>query len=292
MTDQLLGILLPIVFSASIGFFWVKFKQPMDKPAMGKLVMNIGFPCLLLGSIDRPGLTLPLLGRTFLAGGLAVAAFALLGTLALRLLRLPPRRFIPAMVLPNTGNLGIPIAYFVYGPEGMVFALAFSTMVQVGHATLGIWLASGHMTLRKALSHPMLWTMALTLLLIGTGTPLPAPVLATVKLVGGISLPLMLIMLGASLTQLSLDSFGRALALSGVRVLGGLGVGLALGRLLHMPPVAAGTFAIQCAMPVAVVSLMLAEQFGGPSKEISGMVLVSTVLTALVLPLILLAIPA
>jgi hypothetical protein len=35
---------------------------------------------------------------------------------------------------------------------------------------------------------------------------------------------------------------------------------------------------------------MLAEQFGGPSKEISGMVLVSTVLTALALPLILLAI--
>ncbi len=47
----------------------------------------------------------------FLATALAVLAFALLGLVALRLLRMPVRRYLPSIMLPNSGNMGIPIAY-------------------------------------------------------------------------------------------------------------------------------------------------------------------------------------
>ena len=58
--------------------------------------------------------------------------------------------------------------------------------------------------------------------------------------------------------------------------------------MLRLTPIAAGTFAIQCAMPVAVLTHLFAQQYGGPSKEIAGMILISTGLALASLPLVLL----
>jgi predicted permease len=96
----------------------------------------------------------------------------------------------------------------------------------------------------------------------------------------------MLIMLGASLAHLQLKNIAHSLALSLVRVGGGLVVGLTLASALGLSMVAAGSFTIQCAMPVAVLNHMLAEKYGGPSEEIAGMILISTGLVIAGLPLI------
>lgn len=236
-------------------------------------------------SLDRPGLTLALVARTFGAGALAVLCFAVLGVLVLSALRMEVRRYLPALMLPNTGNLGIPID-FVFGQDGLVFAVAFSTLIQIAHVTVGVWLASGEVSPRALLRNPMLHALALALVMVGTGTKLPAPLLATAKLLGGVALPLMLLVLGASLAWLRVRSVGRSSLLSLVRVGGGLAVGVGVAALLGLSRVAAGTFAIQCAMPVAVLTHMFAENYGGPSKEIAGMILVSTGLVVGALPVI------
>ena len=288
MADQIVAIVLPIFLCAGLGIAWVKLKQPIDTKCLTALVSNVGFPCLLLSSLDRPGLTLDLVARTFVAGGLAVLCFAAIGTLVLRAFGLEVRRYLPALMLPNTGNLGVPIAYFVFGEDGLIFAVAFSTLIQVGHLTIGVWLASGQMSPGSLLKSPMIHAFCLALILIGTGIELPAGILATTKLLGGIAVPLMLLMLGASLAELSITSFLRPFALSLVRVFGGFTVGFGLASVLRLTPIAAGTFAIQCAMPVAVLTHLFAQQYGGPSKEIAGMILISTGLALASLPLVLL----
>ena len=67
MTDQIVPIVLPIFLCAGLGIAWVKLKQPIDTKCLTALVSNVGFPCLLLSSLDRPGLTLDLVARTFVA---------------------------------------------------------------------------------------------------------------------------------------------------------------------------------------------------------------------------------
>lgn len=288
--SSFLSIVLPIFACALLGFGWVRLRQPLDTPTLTSLVSNVGFPALLLSSLDSPDLTLPLMARTFGAGALAVLCFAAIGVLALTALRLEVRRYLPALMLPNTGNLGIPIAYSAFGAEGLVFAVGFSTFIKVAHSTIGVWLASGEMSPRSLLKSPMLHALVVALALIGTGTKLPAPLQATAKLLGGAAPPLMLVMLGASLARLRMKSVARSFALSLVRVGGGLAVGVALASALGLTRVVAGTFAIQCAMPVAVLTHMLAEQYGGPSEEIAGMILVSTTLVITGLPFIMAAV--
>ncbi|GAA3168018.1 MULTISPECIES: AEC family transporter [Streptomyces] len=286
MITQLISIVLPIGLCAGLGALWDKFKQPVDTAFVTSFVSNVGFPCLLLSSLDRPGLTLGRVAQTFAAGALAVGCFAVLGLLALKVLRLRDRRYLPALMLPNTGNLGIPIAYFVVGDDGLVFAVAFSTLIQIGHVTLGAWLASGHMSPRQLIKNPMLYALALALAKLGLHIEVPVPLAKTLELLGGVTLPLMLFMLGISLARLHVGSLSRSLFLSFVRVGGGFLVGLLLAAALGLSSAAATAFVIQCSMPVAVLSHMLAQKYEGPSGEIAEMVLASTVLTVVTLPLL------
>lgn len=247
--------------------------------------------CLLLSSLDRPGLSIGMVAGVFLATALAVLAFALLGLVALRLLRMPVRRYLPSIMLPNSGNMGIPIAYLAFGEEALVYAVAFSTLIQVGHATLGVWFASGDITPASILRNPMIYALAVALGLIALGWSLPPPLRDVTRLLGGITVPLMLVMLGLSLAGLRLHETWRPLLLSLVRVWGGFAVGYGIAAGLGMEAVAAGTFAIQCGMPTAVLTYLLAKRYDGPVNEVAGMVLITTLLVLLSTPLFIQLLP-
>lgn len=169
MIAQFVAVVLPILICTGIGFAWSRSAGPVDTRALVFLVANVGFPCLLLSSLDRPGLSIGMVAGVFLATALAVLAFALLGLVALRLLRMPVRRYLPSIMLPNSGNMGIPIAYLAFGEEALVYAVAFSTLIQVGHATLGVWFASGDITPASILRNPMIYALAVALGLIALG---------------------------------------------------------------------------------------------------------------------------
>ena len=50
-------------------------------------------------------------------------------------------RELPTFILPNTGNMGIPICLFAYGELGMGIAAAISSLIVLLHFTLNIFLA-------------------------------------------------------------------------------------------------------------------------------------------------------
>lgn len=291
MIAQFVAVVLPILICTGIGFAWSRSAGPMDTRALVFLVANVGFPCLLLSSLDRPGLSIGMVAGVFLATALAVLAFALLGLVALRLLRMPVRRYLPSIMLPNSGNMGIPIAYLAFGEEALVYAVAFSTLIQVGHATLGVWFASGDITPASILRNPMIYALAVALGLIALGWSLPPPLRDVTRLLGGITVPLMLVMLGLSLAGLRLHETWRPLLLSLVRVWGGFAVGYGIAAGLGMEAVAAGTFAIQCGMPTAVLTYLLAKRYDGPVNEVAGMVLITTLLVLLSTPLFIQLLP-
>ncbi len=288
--EQLLPTLLPIAVCSGIGFAWVKTGAAADTKFLSALVSNVALPCLLFSSFDRPGLTAESLGASFLAGALALVCFGVVGLAALAACRLDARRYLPALMLPNTSNLGLPVVFFAFGEQGLVFAVPFSALVQIGHFTVGIWLASGRMSLRPVALGPTLYCLLAALAMLATGTRIPPEIAPVAAQLGGMAVPLMLLMLGMSLGRLSVSNLPRTACLSLVRVAGGFGIGVSVAAALGLPHAAAGAFVIQCSMPVAVLSWLFAEKFRGPAEEIAGMVLVSTIASMALLPLVLTAV--
>ena len=55
---------------------------------------------------------------------------------------------LPPLILPNTGNMGIPICLFAYGTEGLGIASAIASVIILLHFTLGVLLAKKSFSLK------------------------------------------------------------------------------------------------------------------------------------------------
>lgn len=283
----LIPIILPIFIIAGVGYGWTRLGLGFDTGFVTRLVTYVGTPCLIFSAMTDNGLTLEGFRIMAIAALAAMVAFAAVGAVALKVAKMPVRPFLPSLMLPNTGNMGLPISLFAFGETGLALAIAFSTIITVGHFTIGVSLAAGRASGRELLFSPTLYALAAALAFMASGTAPPQWLTNTIGLLAGLTIPLMLISLGVSLGRMRVSNVRRGLFLGIVRVGGGFVVGVALAALLGLDREAAGILVIQCAMPVAVLNYLFAARYDGPAEEVAGTVVFSTLLSFVTLPFLL-----
>lgn len=286
LTD-LFAVIAPVFLLAATGFTWAKSGRAFDTNQLTPIITNIGTPCLILSSLMKTAPDFANLGVMAGAALMAMTAMAVIGFTVLKLAGLPMRAFLPALIFPNNGNMGLPLCMFAFGEKGLALGIAYFVMLPLTQFTLGQAMASGHMSVLKLLKTPVVWAVILSLLLLGTDTQLPRWAANTINLTGQFTLPLMLMALGVSLARLEVRSLGRSLVLSCLRVFGGLALGIAIATVLGLEGVAFGVVVIQTAMPVAVFNYLFAQLYNNHPEEVAGMVVISTVVSFVSLPFIL-----
>jgi len=120
-----------------------------------------------------------------------------------------------------------------------------------------------------------------------TDFQVPEPLYNTTKLIGDLTIPLMLITLGVSLARLRVHRLKTSFFLSALRLSMGLGVGILLVSLMNLSGPAAGVVILQCSMPAAVFCYLFAQVYDQRPEEVAGIVIVSTILSFSFLPLLL-----
>jgi predicted permease len=123
-------------------------------------------------------------------------------------------------------------------------------------------------------------------MLVGTGWSLPAWLSNTTGILGGATIPLMLITLGVSLAQLKVARWRHSLLFSLLRVLGGFGLAVLVAGLFGLQGIERGVLILQFSMPVAVFNYLLALRYEREPGEVAGMVVLSTLLAFVLLPFI------
>ena len=156
--------------------------------------------------------------------------------------------------------------------------------------TIGPALVSGRMHPEFLLKVPFIHAVWIALAIGATGVAVPGWIANTAALAGGLTIPLMLLALGVSLARLHARSLPRAFALSAVRVGGGLAVGFAVAALFGLEGAERGVLVIQSAMPTAVFTWLFAKLYDNAPEEIAGIVLISTVVSYLSLPVVVAAV--
>lgn len=286
MLSQLSAVVLPVLLVAGIGFWWARTGRRFDSVFLTDIVTNIGTPCLVAHSVIALKITPAALGQMGIAVLTAVACFLVLGLITLRILKLSPNSYLPALTFPNTGNMGMPLALFAFGQEGLGLAVIYFGCTVSLQFTLGISLAAGNLSLSRLVRTPAVYAVAISIIIVVFGIPVPAWIDNTIGLLGGVTIPMMLLTLGVSLAQLKVNALGRNLLLSCVRLGGGFVIGLAIAHLFDLPPVAAGVLIIQSSMPVAVFNFLFAQYYGRAHADVAAMVVISTALSFLTLPLL------
>jgi predicted permease len=108
-----------------------------------------------------------------------------------------------------------------------------------------------------------------------------------VHILAGITVPLMLLSLGYSLARLKITSLRRGVVLSLARIVGGFAIGWLVCGVLGLDGLARGVVVVQSSMPSAVYNYMFAERYGTNAEEVAGLVVLSTLMSLVLLPLFL-----
>ncbi|WP_157265349.1 AEC family transporter [Azohydromonas aeria] len=284
---RIAALLLPVVACAAVGSFWAWKKKPFPGEFISVLAAHFATPALVFHTLLSTPLSGPALLQAGAATVLGLALAAAMAALALRLMSLPVLALLPAAVLPNAGNLGLPLAQLAFGPEGLAIAVAAFAVTSICQHTVGVWTLTRSSAQRTRMPRGVLYAVAAAVALRAGGWSVPMPVLESARLVGSMTVPLMLLSLGYALVTVSRGSLRQGARLGGIRLVAGTLAGLAVGALLGLPPLAAGVMLLQLAMPVAVASYLYAERLTPHGETTAGGVLVSTLAAVLLAPALL-----
>lgn len=286
--SQLSGIVVPVFVCVALGVLWAKIGTPFDTALITSLVYNIGVPCLILATFQKVDLSAAAMGEVALATLACYGGFTACAYLLIRALRLEVASYLPGLIFPLTGSMGLPVSYFAFGDEGLALAIVYFTFGAVGSFTIGAAIAEGKWSIAGLLRIPALYAVVIAVALQLTGGRLPEWIFNTTNLLGGMVIPAQLVALGFSLLELRTGGVARSAFLGAFRLAMGVAVGLAIAEVFDLTGAARAVVIIQSAMPVAVSSYLFAEKFNRRPEEVAGMVVSSTAISFLTLPFLLL----
>ena len=286
MIVQIAAIIAPVAVVVGGGVLWDRLGRPFDTAFVTNLVFYVGAPALVFSTLSEL-VVLEEAWRFAGAAALALALFGACGAAALMVLRLPVRDFVNTLMYPNLGNMGLPLCLFAFGPEGLALAVVFFTVASLMHYTLGIWVLSGRFRPGAVLKAPLVYAAAAAMAMQTAGVAPWSWVANTASLLGNLTIPMLLLTLGVSLSRIRPANVARGSILAALRLGIGVAVGFGLAAALGLSGTARGVLILDAAMPAAVFSYLLAERFNAAPEDVAGTVALSTAAAFAVLPVLL-----
>jgi len=286
MYYQIFTVIAPIFLITIIGYLFGRSSLYVDSKTISSLVLLVATPSLVFSTLTSLEIDVATLLKMALSAALCVALATIAGLLILRALGLSYRTFLPCLIMPNSGNIGLPLVLLAFGEKGLALGISFFFVIALLQYTLGIAIASGEYRLRDLARQPLIYSVILAAVVLLTKVKVPVIIATTTQLLGGMMIPAMLILLGTSLARLSVSDLRQAIIVAVVRLGVGISTGLAVIGLISLSGIEAGAVFLLASMPTAIVNYVFAERYRPDSQQVAGAIVVSTILTFAVLPVI------
>lgn len=282
-----LNVVLPVFLLASLGFAWVKIGWDYPLEFVTRLSMTVAVPCLIFTAlmqteIDPAALSALSIAAVVAYGVVTIGIAAVLWAAGLRM-----RDYLAPLAFGNTGNLGLPLVMFAFGDVGLSYGVVVFAVMAIFSFTFGTWVVAGGGSLLKLVQEPMVAATILGAVFLWQGWETPAFLTNGLELAGQMAIPIMLITVGVAVAGLNPGRVGRAVLLSLAKLVICTSLAFAVGKWFALDPVAFGVLVIQVGTPVAVTSYLIAQKYGADAEAVASLVVVSTLISVVALPLIL-----
>jgi malate permease and related proteins len=289
------NIVLPVFIIAGIAGLTDRTIQ-IDPRSLSRLIVYLFTPFLVLSGIYKSDLSGSETGQLVfvaLVSSVLVALFAWIVARASGFDHRMESAFMLSAALINAGNYGLPLNKFAFGDEGQSRAVIFFAATTVISNTLGVFLASrGSVSTRSALANvfkvPLLYAAVIGFIINAAKIDVPLPLDRSITLLGDASVPAMLVVLGVQLSRATIRGRIRPILMaSGVRLIVSPLIALGLAILLGITGLTRQVILTESAMPTAVISGVLAAEFGADSEFVTATILVSTLMSIVSLSVLL-----
>ena len=278
---KLFDVLFPVFLTIGIGYWYGKKDPKFDTKFITTFAGNFGLPAIIFYSLTTTNISFDLFLRFSFYITLYVIIFSALGLIILKLLKKDIYRLLPPLILPNTGNMGMPICLFAYGKMGLAIATAATAMILVFHFSVGILLASKKFSLKPLVNCIPVYALLVSLIFVYYKIPSPIFLENATFLIGYSTIFLVLMSLGVALSKLKVFSLKETLIYSLTRVLIGPIVGFGFVKFFNLNGVEAGVMFIQASMPSAILTYLVGKIYSPKkiSDSIASTVALSTFLS-------------
>jgi len=285
---KLFDVLFPVFLTIGIGYWYGKKDPKFDTKFITTFAGNFGLPAIIFYSLTTTNISFDLFLRFSFYITLYVVIFALIGILILKILKKDIYRLLPPLILPNTGNMGMPICLFAYGKLGLAIATSATAMILVFHFSINILLASKKFSLKPLIKCVPVYALFISLIFVYYEIPSPIFLENATFLIGYSTIFLVLMSLGVALSKLKVFSFKETLIYSLTRVLLGPIIGFGFVKFFNLSGIEAGVMFIQASMPSAILTYLVAKIYSPKkiSDSIASTVALSTFLSFFTLILV------
>ena len=282
-----LNITAPVFILAAVGYGWVKLGFEYRVEFVTRLAMTLAVPCLIFVALMTADIDPQALGSLSLASFTAYGLVSIVFLGIIKLRKLDTSTYLAPLVFGNTGNLGLPLAMFAFGEEGLSYAVVVFAVMAILSFTIGVWVVAGGGSPIRVIKEPVVAATFLGALFLWQGWQTPIFLTNALELIGQMAIPIMLITLGVAIARLETKDMGRAVWLSAIKVVVSAGAAWTAARWFGLAPISSAVLIVQLATPVAVTSYLLAKKYGHEAQPVAGLVVASTLLCVISLPLIL-----
>lgn len=287
-----------------VGYFLYKIKMLDDhtRVHLTRILLYVTTPALIIHSfIENAGAEKKeMLGSLFI---IAAAMYILLPvagiiiTFILRVSKPMQGLYMFMTVFSNVGFMGFPVADALYGTEGVFYAAVFNCVFNICVFTVGVVFMNypkkdddrvSVLNLKKLLN-PGILCCFIAVIIFVFELPVPGVVMETLDAIGGLTSPLAMMLVGASLAMMDIrEMFGdvRVYIYTVIRQLVLPVASWPLIRHFVDNDVVAAITLILVAMPVANTAVLFATEYKRDEKTAAKTIFLTTLAALITIPVV------
>lgn len=198
-----------------------------------------------------------------------------------------------ANVFSNCGFIGFPIIFSIFGGEGVIYASIFNMFFTIFVWTYGVILFNGKMEkrdLKKVLVNPAIVAVFIGLIIMIFKINIPQVINSTLDLVGGMTSPLSMIIVGVILGNAKVTTYLKDYTIYYCSILKLIVLPyilLFIANIINDNSIVSKTLIILSAMPTAAMTSILAEKFDKEKEYSAVIIFITTLLSLITFPMLL-----
>ena len=284
MLLRIIAIIFPIFAIVGVGYFYARYKKP-DMAFANQLNMDVFVPALVFAALASRDFNLMANWPLALGGIAVVLGSGLIAWPVAKLMKVDTRTLLPPMMFNNSGNMGLPLMVLAFGEKALPLAVVLFFVENLLHYSLGTWMLDHRAKVWNLWRVPVIAAALAGLAVSLLKIELWSPLYIGIKMLGDVSIPLLLFSLGVRLTDSAAKDVKLGLIGAALCPLAGMALAWSVAPLLGLDKMQAGMLLIFGALPPAVLNYIFAEKYKQEPERVASIVMIGNVASLLFIPL-------
>ncbi|MBU1343907.1 MAG: AEC family transporter [Proteobacteria bacterium] len=281
-------ILLPLIFLA-LGGYVLSDIYSLSEETLIRIVTDFFMPALIFYSLYTSDINLAKTLKLFGAVSFVLAFLFVLSLFYCRFFKLEFKAFAPPVLFMNSGFLGIPLMKLWGGFAAMNYIVIYDQIQTFYIFTLGIIIVTGGFTLsgvREMIKSPLLWAIIAGFLCKHLRIPVWENLIQALGYCGAGAPALATFALGCSLKNRRIIADPHLLSGLIFRFVFGFLAGWIATAALNISGMERTVILVASSLPSAVFSVVLPLRYGINARFAGSLVLASSLLSILIIPIV------